>query len=246
MGRTLVYIPIIHTDPDLGTLASDVEERASGLLGKRWQEHKRIINSYWQEISRYFEGRNINGTKIFQDGLPVGGKAALEMINELAQTGSPNYQLLKDLSKRGARVIKTEDTALLKKEYQLTKNLVAKKNLLWAILAFLNYKLKKDKLLEARDRYIADQINQNLKEKETGVCFLGAYHQILPKLAKDIRIVLFKDPEKVKDYYKNLASGKNLEIKPRLAALLNFQSLSKGEKKETIDELGRYLIKPEK
>lgn len=223
--RTLVYIPIIHTDPDLGSLAADVEERANRFLGEHWKEHKKAVKQYWQEITKYFEDRKLNGIKIFQDGLPVGGKAAQAMINELAQTGSPNYQLLKDLSRKGAQVLKTEDPALLKKEYQLTKNLVAKKNLLWAILAFFNYKLKKDKLLEARDRYIAGQINQKLEEKETGVCFLGAYHQVLPKLAKDIRIVFFKDPEKVKDYY---------------------QTLSRGEKTGKIEELASYLTKPEK
>lgn len=223
--RTLVYIPIIHTDPDLGSLGSDVDQKAVELLGERWEEHKKIVRKYWQEIIKYFEDRDFKGIKIFQDGLPVGGKAALKMINELAQTGSPNYQLLKDLSRRGGQLLKTEDPALLKKEYQLTKNLVARKNLLWAILAFFNYKLKKDKLLEARDRYIAGQINQKLEEKETGVCFLGAYHQVFPKLAKDIRIVFFKDPEKVKDYY---------------------QTLSRGEKTGKIEELASYLTKPKK
>lgn len=212
MGRTLIYIPIIHTDPDLGSLASDVEEKAIRLLGERWQEHERIVEQYWEEIVRYFERRDLQGVKIFQDGLPVGGKEAQTMIGDLAKTGSPNYKLLKDLSERGAQLLKTEDPALLKKEYQLTKELVAKKPLLSAVRAFLNYKFSKDRLLKARDKYIASQINRELKERETGICFLGAYHEVLPKLAQDIKVVCFKDPDKVKEYYQALSSSKTKSV----------------------------------
>ena len=92
-----------------------------------------------------------------------------------------------------------------------------------AIFAFLKYKLKKDKLLIDRDEYIAKQINQNLKEGETGICFLGAYHDILSKLANDIKIVLVKNPDKVKEYYKRLTNG---------------------ETEGAINDLARYLTKP--
>lgn len=211
MGRTLIYIPIIHTDPDLGSLASDVEEKASSLLGERWKKHKKIVKQYWEEIAEYLKKREVEGIKIFQDGLPVEGKEAQMIIRKLAKTGSPNYQLLKNLSSRGAWVLKTENPALLKQEYQITKNLVAKKNLLWSIFAFLNYKLRKDKLLKARDEFIAKQINQGLKDRETGICFLGAYHEVLSKLAKDIKIMLFKNPEKIREYYRCLSSGRKTE-----------------------------------
>ncbi|MCG2686311.1 hypothetical protein L6258_03015 [Candidatus Parcubacteria bacterium] len=215
MGRTLIYIPIIHTDPDLGSLASDVEEKAMRLLGERWKEHKRIVEQYWKEIAEYFsarggsafgrEGKKLKGVKIFQDGLPVGGEAAQIMIDELAQAGSPNYRLLKNLSDQGAMLLKTEDVALLKQEYQITKDLVAKKNLLSTIASFLSYKLRKDRLLKARDKYIAKQINSQLGDGEMGILFLGAYHEVLPKLTKDIEIVPFKDPDKVKEYYQSLS-----------------------------------------
>lgn len=223
MGRILIYISIIHTDPDLGSLASDVEEKAVGLLGERWGEHKKVVEQYWKEIAKYFENRNIKDMKIFQDGLPVGGRAGQEMIDELAKTGSPNYGLLKNLSKRGAKLLKTEDPELLKQEYQITKDLVGRKNLISAIFAFLNYKLRKGRLLEVRDKYIAKQINQELGKGETGICFLGAYHQVLPKLAKDIKVVLFKNPDRVKEYY---------------------QALSSSGKGWVIKSLARYLIKP--
>lgn len=223
--RTLIYIPIIHTDPDLGSLSADVEEKATRLLGERWQEHKRIVRKYWQEILSYFENMEVKGFRIFQDGLPVGRTAAQAMVGKLAETGSPNYRLLRRLANQGVILEKTEDPALLRQEYCLTKELVAKKPLPWAIFAFLNYKLKKGRLVKLRDEFIARQINQKLGKGEVGVCFIGAYHQILPKLARDIKIVLYKDPDKVKEYY---------------------QVLSRGGKIGAINGLARYLTKPVK
>ena len=218
-----MYIPIIHTNPDLGSLAGVLEEKATKLLGSYWKEHKRTVRKYWEEIERFLERKTCTTVLIFQDGLPEGGETAQAMIDTLAQTGSPNYQLLKILSKKGARMQKTEDPGLLKQEYHLTKDLAARKNLLSTIFAYLKYKLNKNKLLHARDDYIAIQIDQNLKVGETGMCFLGAYHDILSKLASDIKIVLVKNPDKVKEYY---------------------QRLTRGETVGAINKLARYLTKP--
>ena len=220
MGRTLIYIPIIHTDPDLGSLAADLEEKAERLIGSYWREHKRTIERYWQEIGRFLERKQFTEVLVFQDGLPEGGETAQAIIDRLAQTGSPNYQLLKCLTEKGACMQKTEDPELLKQEYQLTKDLVGRKNLMSAIFAFLKYKLRKNGLLSARDNYIAKQINQNLKEKETGICFLGAYHDVLSKLASDIKIVLVKNPDKVKEYYQRLTNGETVGAINKLARYL--------------------------
>jgi len=203
--KKLIYVPIIHTaDTDLGSLAPDVEEKASQLLGERWQRHKKTLNEYWQGIENYFETMNLMGVKIFQDALPAGGNEAEIIIDKLAETGSPNYRLLKKFVGQGAILQKTEDFGLLKQEYQLTKELLLHRSLFWLIFTFLNYKFKKERLLETRDRYIAAQINQNLNEAETGVCFLGAYHQVLPKLSKAINVIQVKRPGKLRDYYRKL------------------------------------------
>ena len=218
-----MYIPIIHTNPDLGSLAAHLEDKAVKLLGSYWREHKRTVKKYWEEIERFLERKTCINVLIFQDGLPEGGKIAQVIINKLAHTGSPNYQLLKVMVKKGACMQKTEDSELLKQEYQLTKDLAARKNLMLTIFAFLKYKLRKNGLLSARDSYIAKQINQNLKEGETGMCFLGAYHDVLSKLPSDIKIVLVKNPHKVKEYY---------------------QRLTYGETAGAINKLARYLTEP--
>src|SRR3989338_2425550 len=225
MGRTLIYIPIIHTNPDLGSLASEVEKKAGRLIGSYWEEHKRTVERYWQEIETFLEKKKFAKLVIFQDSLSEGGKTAKAIIDRLAKTGSPNYRLLKRLTKNGAQMQKTEDIKLLKQEYQLTKDLAARKDLVSAILAFLKYKLRKNGLLNARDNYIARQINQNLTDEEIGICFLGAYHDILAKLAFDINIILVKNTDKVKEYYKRLTNGETMGA---------------------INDLARYLTKPVK
>jgi len=218
--RELIYVPIIHTDPDMGSLASDLDEKATQLLGERWERHKKIVGEYWEEIVRYFERRDLKGVKVFQDALPAGGKEAEIIIDKLAKTGSPNYRLLEKFVGQGAILQKTEDPALLKQEYQLTKELMLHKSLFWVILAFLNYKLKKGSLLEARDKFIAAQINQNLEEGETGVCFLGAYHQVLPKLSKAIQIIQVKCPSKLREYYQKLIGNTKMKETNHLADYL--------------------------
>lgn len=223
MARTLVYIPVIHTDPDLGSLAIDLEEKAAKLMGSYWRQHKQTVKRYWQEIDRFLKMKKFTKALIFQDGLPEAGETAQAIINKLAQTGSPNYQLLKVLVQTGAQMQKTEDPRLLKQEYQLTQDLAARKNLLSTIFAVVKYKLKKNGLLKNRDDYIAKQINQNLAEGETGICFLGGYHDVLPKLAGDIKIVTVKNPNKVREYYRRLTGG---------------------ETAGAINDLARYLTKP--
>lgn len=215
-----MYTPIIHTDPDLGSLAADLEKKAVKLLGSYWGEHKKLVEQYWQGIERFLERQTLTKVLIFQDGMPESGRVAQAIIEKLAQTGSPNYQILKSLTEKGAQMQKTEDPELLKKEYQLTKDLAARKNLMSTIFAFLKYKLRKNALLSARDDYIAKQINQNLKEGETGICFLGAYHDVLSKLASDIRIVLVKDPDKVREYYTRLTHGETMGTINDLASYL--------------------------
>ncbi|MDP1760429.1 MAG: hypothetical protein Q8L01_03235, partial [Candidatus Woesebacteria bacterium] len=93
-------------------------------------------------------------------------------------------------------------------------------NFMSTIFALFKYKFRKNGLLSARDSYIAKQINQNLKEEETGICFLGAYHDVLSKLASDIKIVLVKDPNKVKVYYQRLTNGETRGVINDLARCL--------------------------
>ncbi len=220
--RKLLYVPIIHNEADLGSLAKGIEERARAVIGaSSWQKHKEIVRLYWQAIARYWDEKDVAGIKIFQDAMVADGEVGKKIVQSLAKDGSINHQIIEQLLERGATLIKTEDAALLKEEYFLTKELAEKKSDSFRCLS--HYKEQKDRLLKARDGYISKRINESLEEGKTGVCFLGAYHQIIPTLARDIDVIALKDPEKVRAYAQKYIS-KQWE----------------GE----ANRLGRYLIAP--
>ena len=50
------------------------------------------------------------------------------------------------------------------------------------------YNLVKDRLLEERDLFIARSIDSSLKEGETGLLFIGASHDVVSRIAKDIEL----------------------------------------------------------
>jgi hypothetical protein len=220
--RRLFYVPILHNEADLGSLAEGIEARAKAIIGaSNWQKHKDIVRLYWQRIARYWDGKDVAGMKIFQDAMAADGEVGLHIVKSLAQNGSINHQILEQLLAQGAKLVQTEDAALLKEEYFLTKELAEKKSDSFRCLAY--YKEQKDRLLKARDTYISKRINDSLKEGETGVCFLGAEHRILSSLGRDIEVIALKDPEKVSAYAQKYSS-KQWE----------------GE----ANRLGRYLIAP--
>jgi hypothetical protein len=196
--RKLIYVPIIHTEADLGSLAEGIEERAKAVVGEaNWQKHKKEVDLYWQEIYDYWTKETIPGLKIFQDGMPVDGPVGENIVKSLAYNGSVNYKIIEELLNKGAILIKTEDAELLKEEYFLTRELTESEPVSNSLRALARYRWRKDKLLKARDTYIASRIGENLKEGETGVCFLGADHQIASRLPKDIEVITLKEPGKI-------------------------------------------------
>ena len=222
--RRLIYVPIIHTNPDMGSLAQDLEIKAKKTVKAiSWIKHKSIIENYWAEIARYWENKNVSGFKIFQDGMATNGMVGQKIVADLSRKGSINYKILKQLMEKGAILTKTENPDLLKEEYFLTKDLVKRKSLLAGLFAFLRYKWRKGGLLAKRDSYIAKRIDESLQEGEIGICFLGAYHQMLPSLSKDIMVITLKNPEKVKEYYQMFTAH-----------------IREGE----VNSLGRYLTTP--
>jgi len=207
--RKLIYVPIIHTNPDMGSLAPEMEKWANEVVGgENWGNHQRVVNLYWRQLAGYWENKRVAGVKIFQDGMATNGAVGKRIVKELAQKGSINYQIIEHLLQKGAELVKTEDPILLKEEYFLTKELLKKKSFLGGILATLWYKWKKDKLLTQRDAYVAKAISENLQEGEMGICFLGAYHQLLPQLPTDILVIPLKNLDKIKEYYRKIISQK--------------------------------------
>jgi len=225
--RTLIYIPVIHTSADLGSLAKEVNKIGMSDLGSEiWQEHRRTVEGFWDAISHYFVYIDELWMKIYQDGMVAEGEIGAKIVEEGLRSGSKNYELVARLLKQGAILVKTEDFNLVKAERDRLLAITQAKSVREKLIAFIKYKLFKNRLLAKRDKFIAQRIDETLNEDDKGIIFIGAFHNLKKWLPKDIQIKEIKDMRKIREYYR----------------LLPFHD----KHRERFEELSRYLIsKPE-
>ena len=195
--RQLYYIPIIHGISDFGSLAPTVSEKGATLMGKdAWQEHQQVIADFWNSLANFFQLQNVKGWKIFQDGMAAEGELAHKIVDEATKKGSANHEIIQNTLKKGAIIVKTEDIDLLKAELRNITALANAKTFAGKTVAYARYQWEKERLLKKRDLFIAKRINETLKEKDIGVLFIGAEHEVLPHLAKDIKVIEVKERQK--------------------------------------------------
>lgn len=203
--RTLLYVPIIHMAADLGTLAPAVGARGILGLGEEvWKEHLQTVKDFWNSLAEYFDGLEVSGFKIYQDGLLANGEIGQKIVEEGLKSGSKNYEIISRLIQKGAVLVKTEDFALVKEERDHLIGLTKARTKREKLIAYLKYKVSKNHLLKKRDRFIAERINETLKERATGILFIGAYHNIIPLLNEDISVKEVKKIDKVREYQRLL------------------------------------------
>jgi hypothetical protein len=187
-GRRLIYIPIIHTTADMGSLGASIRGKKLSTLGRPGLTHQAaVVDKMWEKIESVAASLPLaQGTvRVYQDGLPVCGHER-EIVSELAGAGSRNHRLLLALEARGAALMGTESPDLLVEEYQLASA---------AFAAGANLKREvrqrelRDSLLEKRDRFIAQRINATLGAGESGILFLGMLHQAAKYLDSGIDVV---------------------------------------------------------
>jgi len=210
---------------DLGTLAPAMDKRGIVELGKDlWLRHKETIAHFWNSIAEFFDSLGVKGYKIYQDGLIANGEMGMRIVEEGVKEGSKNYEVISGLLKRGASLVRTEDLHLVKKEYDSISKIVRSKSSGGKIVASLRYKLIQNKLLKERDDFIAKRIDETLGDGETGILFIGAYHDVIPQLPVDIEIREVKKAERVKEYQRLLSNP--------------------GRDKEHFKQLTEYLVSP--
>lgn len=189
--RKLILIRIVHSSADMGSVKEGLIEEGIAKLGKqRWEENQRRIEKFWDDVEKEIDALPLNYSKvrIYQDGLPCGGELGLKIVNETAARGSRNYKIVKKLIEKGATIEATESPELLRKEYELIKAFATAVSEEEKAIARRRYDEVKDELKEERDRYIAGRINDTLKDSETGILFIGAFHDVASKLADDIEV----------------------------------------------------------
>ena len=221
--KKLILVSVIHTSADLGSLAGDVAKRGIADLGENiWEKHRAAVEKFWDVISDHFDSMDVSGVKIYQDGMVADGAVGKKIVEESAKQGSRNYELVARLLKRGAVLVKTEDFKLVKKERDRLVSIMQAKSTTHKLIALIKYKFTKDRLLSERDKFIAKMIEESLREGETGIIFIGAYHNIKKRLPRSIHVSEIKDARKVKEYQ----------------MLLPFCQ----KNKKRFDELGSYLV----
>jgi len=224
--RTLIYIPIIHSGADMGSMAAELTRKGIDKFGREfWETHVDTVNKYWEVISQYCDTIDFGGkvVKIYQDGMVADGEIALKIMEDSVKAGSKNYEIISRLVKRGATIVQTEDLSLVRKELEMLKSIPTSGALIMKLIRIIRFKISRSNLLNRRDKYIAGRIAATLGPNETGIIFLGAYHTILDKLPKDILANEQKEIHKVREYQK----------------LLPFHV----RKKQRFEELSQYLKK---
>jgi hypothetical protein len=210
--RRLYLVPIIHMSADMGSIASALDKGAADTLGPELlQRHRDTVSGFWDSLERFFTSLGVRDFKVYQDGLVADGEEGLKIVKEGINQGSKNYQLVGELLKRGAVLTKTEDLPLVKREYGYLTKIAYSKSLKEREVAALRYRLAQSRLLRQRDSYIAQRINTTLREEETGILFIGANHDIIPRLAKDISVAQVKEVAIIREYHKILRSRRRAD-----------------------------------
>jgi hypothetical protein len=191
--RRLIHIPIIHTSADLGSLSESVRAHYAKVCGKAsWSQREQIVQALWTEIERNLDALHLDAqkTRIYQDGLPICGFEE-RIVRELAKAGSSNHQLILRLLDQGAVLMGTEDSQLLMEEYEMQKQHLAQEAGKSATPEEQGKHM--DRVLKARDSFIAERIATTLQEGEVGLLFLGALHRLDALRSTDIRVETLGD-----------------------------------------------------
>ena len=182
--RTLIVIPIIHTEQDMGSLREEIKQQYVTRYGdQKWTEHLKSIDQVWSGIRQVIAALALPYARVrlYQDGLPLCGKEA-RIVKEVAAQGSQNHQLLVELMAQGAQLMGTEDPSLLLQEYQLLQSALGGEK-----RGHENLQQEQSRgLLAKRDRFISGRINSTLLAGEIGLLFVGMAHSVEPLLERDI------------------------------------------------------------
>lgn len=178
--RALIYIPIVHSEVDLGTMAGEVRRRFEETFGAaEWTRRFASVDAMWDGLRAKLRALPLAGpqTRLYQDGLPVCGRET-EISRDLAAQGSRNHQLLVELMERGASLMGTESPELMVREYRRIQQLVQASRSHAPDSLLEKLKREGETLLHERDAFIAERIDATLREGETGILFLGLLHRV--------------------------------------------------------------------
>jgi hypothetical protein len=198
--RQLIYVPVIHSEADMGTVAEPHKKEFTDQFGVCvWNEHIKAVDEMWEGIRKRLLKLDVGHSKvrIYQDGLPLCG-SEMHIVRDVAAQGSQNHRLVLSLVERGASLEGTEDVQLLLEEYRYIQAITREREPTEKRRKAKSLSIKRKLLLRRRDRFIAQRIDETLKEGETGILFAGMAHRVDKYLPKDINVsyLIFRLPFK--------------------------------------------------
>lgn len=179
----LIYVPVVHSIAEMGSFAPAYAAAFIARYGQsKWTERSAEFDAIWRVIADAIGALRLDmkRVKLYQDSLPICGREG-ELVTELATKGSRNHQLLESLVQAGATLVGTESPALLLDEYKLLQSPT-------------RTEAQAATLLDARDRFIAQQIDATLGDEEVGMLFIGALHKVAKFLPERIKVEVLTPP----------------------------------------------------
>lgn len=212
--RKLIYVPMIHspheaslTRQKFGLEFAELPEGARGKPAEFWEVMNEAVRKLDNtQVSRiYFEGFT-SGSTTFE-----GMDEEMRLILEEESQKSPEMRVLKEILKRGGTLERTEDMFLhrsmnskLDELGQIFGYLEGVLNVagddeeptqedLEVISRMIEIYPEIDSVSRKRDEFVAGRVSDTLREGETGILFMGAGHDIVSKLPKDIETELLDE-----------------------------------------------------
>ena len=104
---------------------------------------------------------------------------------------------------------------MVKDEYDGLQKVIKAKTSVKKLWLLLRYQILKPIFLFRRDRFIARTIDETLEQNETGILFIGAYHNVMKRLPKDITVIELKEIAKIRKYQKIIQSDSKSNVLQR-------------------------------
>ena len=152
-------------------------------------EYLERFNRYWNQVETQISNLELKlgrVDKIYHELIPVGGDDGVKVIEEL---NNKSYQIVKNRLEKGAQLEVIEEGELLTEFMDWGKCLaVGLQNEKVFIKVYECYTEASQK----RNEHIAKQIDETLKEDETGVLFMREGHQV--QFPSDIQVFYVAPP----------------------------------------------------
>lgn len=182
------------TDPaltDLGLLCRnlllDRDRRADD---QEWSTLAERSDQMWNEIEARLAEIVLDPptTRVYGEGIPLCGREN-SYVKEMADAGSRYHRLLRRLRDEGHRIVGTEAPDLLAESGELARLKMLGGRAAEEEAVISGRTMIEHFLLVWRGQFIADRINETLREGESGILFLSRSHSFADRLAEDIRIL---------------------------------------------------------